>query len=90
MKEAGAASKLTILIVGESLMNDGTAMVLFMLYYNMLEGTTYDAVGIIEFFLSMSLGSCCLGITLGFLTVRWLRLLNRLYHILKPLTFFTV
>ena len=69
LKEAGAASKLTILIVGESLMNDGTAMVLFILYYNMLEGTTYDAGGIIEFFLSMTLGSCCLGITLGLATV---------------------
>jgi NhaP-type Na+/H+ or K+/H+ antiporter len=77
LKEAGASSKLTILIIGESLMNDGTAMVLFMLFYNMLEGSTYDTLGIIEFFISMSLGSCLLGASMGLLTVRFLRSLNR-------------
>ena len=68
---------MTILIIGESLMNDGTAMVLFMLYYNMLEGTVYDAGSTISFFLSMAFGSSILGIGLGLATVRLLRLLNR-------------
>eukprot|EP01031_Cornospumella_fuschlensis_P035805 gene35805-43429_t len=34
LKSVGASPKLTILIVGESLMNDGTSMVLFTLFYN--------------------------------------------------------
>lgn len=77
LKEAGASSKLTILIIGESLMNDGTAFVLFMLYYKMSEGASYDLVGILNFFVSMSFGSCLLGVFFGILSVRWLRCLNR-------------
>ena len=38
LKGAGASPKLTILIVGESLLNDGTAMVLFSLFYQSLNG----------------------------------------------------
>jgi hypothetical protein len=38
LKSAGASPKLTILIIGESLLNDGTAMVLFTLFFDMVKG----------------------------------------------------
>jgi NhaP-type Na+/H+ or K+/H+ antiporter len=77
LKGAGASSKLTILIIGESLMNDGTAMVLFTLFYNLLEGQSYNFAEIVEFFTAMTIGSCMLGAALGILAVRFLRVLNR-------------
>lgn len=61
LKNAGASPKLTMLIVGESLMNDGTAMVLFTLFYRMLLGKTFSAGDIFSFFLSATLGSSLLG-----------------------------
>merc|ERR1719199_987955 len=41
LKELGASPTLTVQIQGESLLNDGTAIVLFLLAYNMLSGTNY-------------------------------------------------
>jgi NhaP-type Na+/H+ or K+/H+ antiporter len=77
LKNAGASPKLTILIIGESLMNDGTAMVLFTLYYNMMEGKHYSGGGIIVFFLSTCIGSPLLGIAFGLAGVFWLGRANR-------------
>lgn len=53
LKDAGAAPKLTILIVGESLMNDGSAMVLFTIFYNLLKGQGYNAGEVIAFMLEV-------------------------------------
>ncbi|CAM9121030.1 unnamed protein product, partial [Ectocarpus fasciculatus] len=71
LKNAGASPKLTILIIGESLMNDGTAMVLFNLFFNMMKGDRYDFGGIVMFFIEMALGAPLLGIAFGLVTV-WL------------------
>lgn len=71
LKNAGASPKLTILIIGESLMNDGTAMVLFNLFFNMMKGDTYDFGGIVVFFAEMTLGAPLLGMVFGIFTV-WL------------------
>eukprot|EP01033_Poteriospumella_lacustris_P004262 gene4262-3041_t len=77
LKSVGASPKLTILIVGESLLNDGSAMVLFTLFFNSLNGTHYTAGSIISFFFSAAFGSVLLGIGFGLVTVRWLRSANR-------------
>jgi NhaP-type Na+/H+ or K+/H+ antiporter len=69
LKNAGASPKLTILIIGESLMNDGTAMVLFNLFFNMMKGTTYDFAGIVEYFVSMAIGAPLLGMAFGIVSV---------------------
>jgi NhaP-type Na+/H+ or K+/H+ antiporter len=71
LKNAGASPKLTILIIGESLMNDGTAMVLFNLFFNMMKGDTYDFKGIVLYFIQMALGAPLLGVAFGVVTV-WL------------------
>lgn len=58
LKNAGASPKLTTLIIGESLMNDGTAMIFFSLFYGMVEGKTYSAEDIMIYFLKMAVGRC--------------------------------
>lgn len=58
-------------------MNDGTAMVLFTLYYNLMKGDQYDTSKIFLFFLSTCIGSPMLGIGIGFVGVYWLGRANR-------------
>lgn len=57
LNDAGAPTSLTILIIGESLLNDGTAIVLFKLYFNMMEGKAYPSGDVLLYFLRMILGS---------------------------------
>ena len=77
LKSAGASPKLTMIIVGESLLNDGTAMVLFTVFNNLLNGETYTGGSVILFFLKACVGSCLVGVAIGLITVRWLRTANR-------------
>ena len=59
------------------MLNDGSAMVLFSIFYNALNGTTYTAGSIIGFSFAAALGSVVFGIACGLVTVRWLRTANR-------------
>jgi NhaP-type Na+/H+ or K+/H+ antiporter len=77
LKSVGASPKLTILIVGESLLNDGTAMVLFTIFYNSVNGRMYNVGSVFGFMFAAAFGSVALGIVIGLLTVRWLRSANR-------------
>jgi NhaP-type Na+/H+ or K+/H+ antiporter len=77
LKSAGASPKLTMIIVGESLLNDGTAMVLFTVFFNLLNGETYTGGGIILFFLEACIGSVVVGVLIGLAAVRWLRTAKR-------------
>jgi NhaP-type Na+/H+ or K+/H+ antiporter len=45
LKTSGAKPSLIMIIVGESLMNDGTAMVLFGLFFGVLQGEAVLSVG---------------------------------------------
>ena len=56
LKSAGASPQLTTLIIGESLMNDGSAMIFFTLFFGMLEGKTYSGGDIFLYFLEMIIG----------------------------------
>lgn len=77
LKSVGASPKLTILIVGESLLNDGSAMVLFTIFYNSVNGTLYTPGAVVSFMFSAVLGSIVFGIVMGLIAVRWLRTANR-------------
>lgn len=77
LKSANASPKLTILIVGESLLNDGTAMVMFTLFYNMLSGDHYNFGSVTAFFVEAAIGSVVLGFVFGFATLIWLRSASR-------------
>jgi len=82
MQQAGASPKLTYLIVGESLLNDGTSMVMFELFLGLLKQPNLKVWPTLGFIASMTLGSVGLGLAIGLCTVRWLRMVNRpLKHI---------
>ncbi|KAL6847481.1 hypothetical protein ACP4OV_023334 [Aristida adscensionis] len=65
LKELGASKKLSTIIEGESLMNDG-------LFYRMVLGTSFDAGSIIKFLTKVSLGAVALGLAFGIVSVLWL------------------
>ncbi len=74
LKELGASKKLGTLIEGESLLNDGTAIVIFMV---ILTGITGEAAGgtlagILEFF-RVSFGGAIVGGIIGWLIIRWVK-----------------
>jgi len=72
LKNLGASKKLGTLIEGESLLNDGTAIVLFMVF---LAGITGEATGtspIMEFF-RVALGGILVGVIIGGVTINWVR-----------------
>jgi len=70
LKALGASPKLTMIITGESLMNDGTAIVLFSLFLKALQTGSMDGAGdIVKFFCRLALGGPALGAVFGFATV---------------------
>ncbi|XP_008220964.1 PREDICTED: sodium/hydrogen exchanger 8 isoform X1 [Prunus mume] len=72
LKELGASKKLSTIIEGESLMNDGTAIVVYQLFYRMVLGKSYDWAEIIKFLSQVSLGAVGIGLAYGIVSVLWL------------------
>mmetsp|Transcript_116033 Transcript_116033/g.300824 ORF Transcript_116033/g.300824 Transcript_116033/m.300824 type:complete len:1168 (+) Transcript_116033:66-3569(+) len=81
LKELGASPTLTVQIQGESLLNDGTAMVLFFVAYDMLKGQVYDVKGIFLLLFYMVGCSWFLGMVIGGIFSSWIRTASkRLEH----------
>ncbi|KAJ8635853.1 hypothetical protein MRB53_010120 [Persea americana] len=72
LKELGASKKLSTIIEGESLMNDGTAIVVFQLFYKMVLGRSFTAGAILKFLTQVSLGAVAVGLAFGLTSVLWL------------------
>lgn len=72
LKELGASKKLGTLIEGESLLNDGTAIVLFMVFFLGISGEATDTNGFIEF-LRVALGGVGIGVFVGWVILRWIK-----------------
>ena len=72
LKELGASKKLGTLIEGESLLNDGTAIVIFMVLLASITGTGSDTSPVLEF-IRVALGGTFVGILFGWLTIRWVK-----------------
>ncbi|XP_050275680.1 sodium/hydrogen exchanger 7-like isoform X5 [Quercus robur] len=72
LKELGASKKLSTIIEGESLMNDGTAIVVYQLFYQMVLGQSYSWAAIIKFLTQVSLGAVGIGLAFGIVSVLWL------------------
>jgi NhaP-type Na+/H+ or K+/H+ antiporter len=71
LKEVGASKKLATLIEGESLLNDGTAIVIFMV---LLAGITGAEGGNAIFeFVRVALGGVAVGVIIGWIVVIWLK-----------------
>lgn len=72
LKELGASKKLGTLIEGESLLNDGTAIVIFMVFFLAFTGEASDTSPVIEFF-RVAVGGVLVGIGVGVFTITWVR-----------------
>lgn len=71
LKEVGASKKLATLIEGESLLNDGTAIVIFMVFFAAITGAE-GANPIIQF-IQVAMGGVAIGFFIGWLIVVWLK-----------------
>ena len=65
LKELGASRRLATLIEGESLLNDGTAMVVFLVLLDIVKGIKLTATDILIRFVRLSFGGTILGILGG-------------------------
>ncbi|KAH9794274.1 Sodium/hydrogen exchanger 7 [Citrus sinensis] len=72
LKELGASKKLNTIIEGESLMNDGTAIVVYQLFFQMVLGKSFGWGAIIKFLAQVSLGAVGMGLAFGIASVLWL------------------
>nr|AMK51995.1 Na+/H+ antiporter [Halogeton glomeratus] len=72
LKELGASKKLSTIIEGESLMNDGTAIVVFQLFFKMVLGRSFTWAAILKFLVQVALGAVGMGIAFGAASVLWL------------------
>jgi len=76
LKSLGVSKKISTLIEGESLLNDGTALVLFLVLIKFVEGETMTAGEIIGQFCKMSLLGPLLGLAFGILLAFLLSLMH--------------
>ncbi|KAH6557469.1 hypothetical protein KP509_1Z112500 [Ceratopteris richardii] len=74
LKELGASKKLNTLIEGESLMNDGTAIVIFRLFLELVLGQSFTAGTVVLYLARVALGGVALGGAFGLVSVLWLGL----------------
>ncbi|CAH9078899.1 unnamed protein product, partial [Cuscuta epithymum] len=72
LKELGASKKLSTIIEGESLMNDGTAIVVYQLFLRMVLGWSFNWGSIFKFLLQVTIGAVAIGLALGLSSVFWL------------------
>ena len=75
LKELGASRTLSTLIEGESLINDGTAYVMFSVTLELVKGKDFDALEIAGTFARLSFGGPLLGIIIGIIITIWLKLI---------------
>lgn len=72
LKELGASKKLGTLIEGESLLNDGTAIVIFMVFFLGITGMASDTNGFVEF-LYVAVGGAIVGLVIGGIVLVWVK-----------------
>lgn len=74
LNQLGASPSLTMIISGESLLNDGSAIVVWSFFFGQLKGETRDLV---TFLITLICGGVGIGIAFGLVTLYWLSLLSR-------------
>ena len=73
LKELGASPTLTVQIQGESLLNDGTAIVMFGIAYRMVQGEEPTFNDILSTLIKMALYAWVVGMMVGGLFLLWIR-----------------
>lgn len=77
LKELGASRTLSTLIEGESLVNDGTAYVMFSVVLELVKGAKFNIVTVGVSFLRLSIGGPAIGVAFGIGASFWLsRIVN--------------
>ena len=77
LKELGASARFNTLVEGESLMNDGTAMVFFTLFLGLSKGEETTGGTIVLSLLRTAGGGAILGIVMGILVSFWVKRIIR-------------
>eukprot|EP00227_Mantoniella_beaufortii_P003899 CAMPEP_0197607832 /NCGR_PEP_ID=MMETSP1326-20131121/47889_1 /TAXON_ID=1155430 /ORGANISM="Genus nov. species nov., Strain RCC2288" /LENGTH=858 /DNA_ID=CAMNT_0043175941 /DNA_START=220 /DNA_END=2796 /DNA_ORIENTATION=+ len=72
LKECGASQNLSTIIAGEAMLNDGTAVVFYLLFLDLATGATYTTGEIVKFFAQMALAGPAVGIAVGMACVWWI------------------
>lgn len=88
LKELGASRRLATLIEGESLLNDGTAMVVFLVFLDLVKGETMTGMDIIIKFCRLSIGGPILGVLGGMIVSFMLRGIHNNYVLEANTTIF--
>ena len=86
LKKAGASNRLTYLIIGEALLNDGTALVLYNLLYGLIKISADGSTGVITplntfiYFIKVIFISPALGVAFGVISLLIISMANRRMH----------
>ena len=72
LKDMGASRKLSTLIDGEAILNDGTAIVLFMVFYLPLSGQAAEMNPFLDF-LKVAVGGTLFGLIMARIVMFWLK-----------------
>ncbi|MBN4051368.1 cation:proton antiporter [bacterium AH-315-M05] len=72
LKDLGVNKKLGTLIEGESLLNDGTAIVIFMVFFLGITGAAIEGSPIVEFG-RVALGGTLIGLIIAGVTIAWVK-----------------
>jgi len=87
LKEMGASIKFNLLIEGESLFNDGTAMVFFQVFLKMCKGEASTVTQVVGNFLRLAGGGPLFGLTVGIVASTWLKRVTRDNILIIAITF---
>lgn len=81
LKEVGAPAKFNVLLEGESLLNDGTAMVFYIIFSSIYKDVGVSLPEIVFKFLQLTLGGVVCGTVGCFLALFWIRRIIK-HHLL--------
>lgn len=77
LKELGTSARFNMLLEGESLFNDGTAMVFYLMFSSIFKGQSKSILLILLDFVRLTGGGIVLGLVMCFLIILWLRTIVR-------------
>lgn len=89
MKELGASIKFNTLLEGESLLNDGTAYVFFLVCLDIVTKGSFELWPSIIKFFKLSLGGPVFGTIVGWLASKWIISIAKDSNLIVVITFFT-
>ncbi|MFH2019915.1 MAG: Na+/H+ antiporter [archaeon] len=72
-KKLGVDKKLSVIVEGESIFNDGTGIVMFIIILGLIETGTFSLTGTIQEFIVVSLGGLAVGLIIGYFAYQFCR-----------------